>query len=265
MIINPDINAKRNGTKILKVSNIFCSVQGEGKYTGVPFIFLRLAGCNFGSKTGVCSFCDTAFQLSKAKDFSLESLYSTLISYKSKSGIKNLLITGGEPSLQVGVLNVIFKWLKTFPDAIVQIETNGTQARFFESLFLAEYTGRKIDICCCPKANDFTKQYVKIPKVTDTVVTFYKYLISADKDSPYHKLPSFALESRVPVYLSPITVYKDNPPLDSPPSIWGDYIDNDKTRANYKYAYELLLEYKHRYHQIDFRISLQTHLFLGVE
>lgn len=265
MIINPDINARKNNTKILKVSNIFCSVQGEGKYTGVPFIFLRLAGCNFGSKTGVCSFCDTDFQLSKAKDFSFEDLYNVLLTYKESSGIKNLLVTGGEPSLQVGVLNVIFKWLDTFPDAIVQIETNGTQARFFESLHLACYTGRRIDICCCPKANDCTKQYVRIPAVTNKVVTFYKYLISADEESPYHKLPAFALNSKVPVYLSPITVYKDTPPKDSPPSIWGDYIDLEKTKANYKYAYDMLREYKHTYPDIDFRISLQTHLFLGVE
>ena len=31
----------------LKVSELFYSAQGEGRYVGVPSIFLRMFGCNF--------------------------------------------------------------------------------------------------------------------------------------------------------------------------------------------------------------------------
>ena len=31
----------------LKVSELFYSIQGEGRYMGVPSVFLRTFGCNF--------------------------------------------------------------------------------------------------------------------------------------------------------------------------------------------------------------------------
>ncbi len=50
-----------------KISEIFCSIQGEGLYLGQKQIFVRFAGCNLD-----CDYCDE----SKAKDgekFSLQS------------------------------------------------------------------------------------------------------------------------------------------------------------------------------------------------
>ena len=38
----------------MRVNEIFYSIQGEGRYTGTPAIFIRLAGCNLR-----CNFCDT--------------------------------------------------------------------------------------------------------------------------------------------------------------------------------------------------------------
>ena len=43
---------------ILKISEIFSSIAGEGLRSGEPTIFLRLAGCNLR-----CAFCDTKFSL----------------------------------------------------------------------------------------------------------------------------------------------------------------------------------------------------------
>lgn len=41
----------------MRVNEIFYSIQGEGRYTGTPAIFIRLAGCNLR-----CDFCDTEHQ-----------------------------------------------------------------------------------------------------------------------------------------------------------------------------------------------------------
>ena len=40
----------------MKITEIFQSIQGEGKYTGYPMTFIRTSGC-----TRKCSFCDTPY------------------------------------------------------------------------------------------------------------------------------------------------------------------------------------------------------------
>ena len=41
----------------MRVNETFLSLQGEGRFTGVPAFFLRLSGCNLR-----CPFCDTRHQ-----------------------------------------------------------------------------------------------------------------------------------------------------------------------------------------------------------
>ena len=41
---------------IMKINEIFYSIQGEGPSIGQPAIFIRLAGCNQN-----CTFCDTKY------------------------------------------------------------------------------------------------------------------------------------------------------------------------------------------------------------
>ena len=60
---NPNNKLKRIGKKIMKVqiSEIFCSIQGEGVFAGVPSVFLRTNGCNLRCCFAGGSICDTAY------------------------------------------------------------------------------------------------------------------------------------------------------------------------------------------------------------
>ncbi len=96
-----------------KVSEIFYSIQGEGKHTGMPAVFLRLAGCSMG-----CAWCDTKYALAGGKEMNnLEVLVEL-----SKYPCKTVVVTGGEPTEQD--LPALVSVLKS-AGHIVHIETNG--------------------------------------------------------------------------------------------------------------------------------------------
>lgn len=105
-----------NGTKTdtYRVNEIFYSLQGEGWWTGTPVVFIRLAGCNLR-----CPFCDTDF--SHAEAWSLEELVAEAL--RLSGGCRHLVLTGGEPSLQVDDA-----FVQAFHRAgfSLHIETNGT-------------------------------------------------------------------------------------------------------------------------------------------
>jgi organic radical activating enzyme len=149
----------------LKVSELFYSIQGEGRYMGVPSVFLRTFGCNFtcdgfgmpkGEKSNerniianritefkqyrdlplVHTGCDSyASWDPRFKDLSpmvatdgLAESIVELLPYKEWRE-EHLVITGGEPLLG---------WQRAYPDLLEQscmrnlkeitFETNGTQS-----------------------------------------------------------------------------------------------------------------------------------------
>lgn len=148
----------------IKVSELFYSIQGEGKYQGVPSVFLRTFGCNFrcpsfglhhGEKTQevapiianldkyksynelplVSTGCDSyAAVYPEFKDFS-PMIHSDELAERMVNLLPNkhwrdehLVITGGEPLLG---------WQRAYPDLLehdvmrslkeITFETNGTQ------------------------------------------------------------------------------------------------------------------------------------------
>ena len=102
--------------QILKVVEIFHSVQGEGANTGRSAVFVRLANCNMN-----CSFCDTDW--STYTDMTVSQVMKEVTKFsKAQDFPHNLLIwTGGEPTLQL--TNEI---LNSFSGYYNCIETNGT-------------------------------------------------------------------------------------------------------------------------------------------
>lgn len=165
----------------IKVAELFYSIQGEGRFMGVPSVFLRTYGCNFkcagfGMPKGQCSSeadkiaerisefkfyhelplvstgCDSyASWHPKFKD--LSAMYDIDVIVEAITGSlpykewrdEHLVITGGEPLLG---------WQRAYPELLEQpkmkklkditFETNGTQKLQPDfKLYLYKWTHKK--------------------------------------------------------------------------------------------------------------------------
>ena len=108
---------------LLKLSEIFESLQGEGVSTGVPTMFVRLAQCNLH-----CNWCDTKYTWDfEQYDYDTEVREQSAADVAhavNASATRRLVLTGGEPLLQQRALAAFFASLA--PDIVVEVETNGT-------------------------------------------------------------------------------------------------------------------------------------------
>ena len=95
------------------IHEIFASLQGEGRHTGRPVVFVRFAGCNLA-----CPWCDTDH--APRMHLTLEALLSAVGTHPEKS----VILTGGEPLLQPALGEVV-EALKA-RGYWIGIETNGT-------------------------------------------------------------------------------------------------------------------------------------------
>ncbi len=115
---------------MLKVLEVFGSIQGEGVHTGLSTTFVRLSGCNLR-----CIWCDTAYSQngSSGKDTTVEEVMSQV------RGLDRpyLCITGGEPLLQDDVITLCSAAIEEGYN--VDIETNG-------SIRIEELIGRCPDV-----------------------------------------------------------------------------------------------------------------------
>lgn len=76
---------------MLRIHEIFYSLQGEASRVGLPTVFVRLTGCPLR-----CSYCDTAYAFQGGQNMSLPQILEQVASY----GAHHVTVTGGEPLAQ---------------------------------------------------------------------------------------------------------------------------------------------------------------------
>ncbi len=107
--------------RILKITEIFPSIQGEGLRQGEPTHFVRLAGCNLR-----CAFCDTKYAWEEGKEYTTQDILERIKKNQRRFPADWVCLTGGEPLLQD--LSE-FVWLLKQEGFLVQVETNATTYR----------------------------------------------------------------------------------------------------------------------------------------
>ena len=98
----------------LLITEIFYSLQGETSLIGVPFVFIRLTGCNLR-----CTYCDSVYSYKGGRRLSLDEVLTEVKKYR----VQHVLLTGGEPLLQRNTLKMIE--LLQNEGYTVSIETHG--------------------------------------------------------------------------------------------------------------------------------------------
>ena len=117
------------------IKEMFYSLQGEGANTGRAAVFCRFAGCNLWSgreqdrAASPCDFCDTDFVGTDgdggAKFLGPEAVADAVENLwpHENEGLRFVVLTGGEPALQVDQALIDALRKRRFE---IAIETNGT-------------------------------------------------------------------------------------------------------------------------------------------
>jgi len=106
--------AEKQRVDILRLNEIFHSIQGESSRAGEPCVFVRMTGCGLR-----CTYCDTEYAFFEGEDVSIEEVVEKVESY----GCKLVELTGGEPLEQEGVYVLMDELLAKGYD--LMIETGG--------------------------------------------------------------------------------------------------------------------------------------------
>ena len=125
--MKPQANNKK-----YKIKEIFYSIQGEGFHSGTPAVFIRFSGCNLWSgreedrSKAICKFCDTDFLGTGGSNgglYTAPMLLDKIQELSSASGCRFVVLTGGEPLLQ---LDEKLIYILKNAGYYLALETNGT-------------------------------------------------------------------------------------------------------------------------------------------
>lgn len=100
---------------MLKVNEIYYSIQGEGTKAGLPCVFVRLTYCNLR-----CTYCDTEYAFYEGTEMTVDRVIEKVAGYKCAL----VEITGGEPLVQDECLTLMEKLCDKGYQ--VMIETGGS-------------------------------------------------------------------------------------------------------------------------------------------
>ena len=213
----------------LRVLDLFDSLQGEGYWTGSPMSFVRLAGCNAPDLGLDCvHWCDTedAWSSRVGEEVDVEAIVERV-------KLPRLCLTGGEPLLQLEGIAALLTAAHQ-RDLRVHLESNGT----IEPAFPPE--GGKLDfdwVVLSPKGPDYR------------IAPGWEGLIDELKLVADDSLAAATAERLAEAHPGAFMCIQP---------VWETAVRLGVRSASAERAMELVMGHP------DWRLSLQTHKFLGI-
>lgn len=174
---------------MLKVNEIYFSIQGESSNAGLPCVFIRLTYCNLR-----CVYCDTAYAFYEGNDYSLDQIIDKVKEF----GCNLVEITGGEPLVQEESIELMKRLAEE--GCQVMLETGGSLP--------IEKIDKRIMIIMdlkCPSSGMMKKnlyENIEFLKSADEV----KFVIGCREDYDWAKeiIKNYSLTARCPVLFSAV-------------------------------------------------------------
>jgi 7-carboxy-7-deazaguanine synthase len=174
---------------LLRITEIFYSLQGESSTVGLPTVFIRLTGCPLR-----CVYCDTAYAFTGGEKIEIDAIVAQAEQY----GTRYITVTGGEPLAQPGCLELMTKLLDK--GYIVSLETSG-------ALDMAGVDQRVVKVMDLktPSSGELSKncyKNIQYLNAKDQV----KFVIGNDNDYDWSKsvLIEYDLPNRCDILFSPV-------------------------------------------------------------
>jgi 7-carboxy-7-deazaguanine synthase len=181
--------AHRQLDLIMRVTELFYSIQGESTYAGQPCVFVRLTGCPLR-----CTWCDTEYAFYGGSEVPLDQILEKIESYACRL----VEITGGEPLAQSEALVLIGRLCDKGFDVLIEtsgaIDTSAVDAR-----------ARVILDVKCPGSG--MSERMHWPNVTRlTVKDEVKFVLADRSDYEWacQVLARYELADRCTVLMSPV-------------------------------------------------------------
>lgn len=150
---------------MVKVNEIFPSIQGEGPYVGYKQLFVRFCNCNLK-----CNYCDTDY--AGGKDYNPCELADEVNKF---TDVHSISLTGGEPLLQT-------EFLKDFLPRVnkkIYLETNATLAdKFLEVKPFIDIVSADIKLESATGLKDTYKFHDKFFEACKGIETFAKIVFN---------------------------------------------------------------------------------------
>ena len=200
---------------MIPVSEIFYSIQGEGKYCGNPSVFIRVGGCNLSCPGFSEKGCDSFYAVDKQyknewKKLSIEEIKEEIKKYLRFN--PDLIITGGEPALYFEKLYPLIEWFK----GNITIETNSTISPEFEKFPAYKKVSFAMSVKLSNSGEEYQKRVKKevIKNIAENAPkSFFKFVIDKGlKD----EIEEIIQNCNLPVYCMPLGATKEELELNAP-------------------------------------------------
>jgi len=173
---------------MIKINEIFRSIQGESTRVGLPTVFVRTTGCPLR-----CSYCDTKYSYYEGEFQTIPNLIERITAYKTKA----VCITGGEPLLQKEVLKLMTQLCDLGHD--LSLETSG--ARSCREVDPRVRLILDVKTPDSGAADSFLLENLEVPATSE-----FKFVISSEKDFNWAEsfCRQYDLFNRYTVLYSPV-------------------------------------------------------------